>query len=103
MGQGVVPKMSNTVRQKTSPQHIYIMLPGERYARCVIKKNSLLYLAYTLDRMYVEIHGLSERTVDVRTLSADLLKRKVICYKIETDMTFSVVLEGLGWERWKER
>ena len=86
----------------TKTKHIVIQLPGEAISRVVIDKNSLLWLAYSLKREYVWLHGYLDDYVSIRSLSSDLLRSKIIAYKIDGPKTLSVILEGSGYKRWSE-
>lgn len=86
----------------TKTKHIVIKLPGEAVSRVVISKNSLLWLAYSLEREYVWLHGFMDDYVSVRSLSSDLLHAKIIAYKIDGPRTLSVILEGSGYKKWSE-
>ena len=83
-------------------KHIVIRLPGEAVSRVVTSKNSLLWLAYSLEREYVWLHGFMDDYVSVRSLSSDLLRAKIIAYKIDGPRTLSVILEGSGYKKWSE-
>ena len=83
-------------------KHLVIRLPGEAVSRVVISKNSLLWLAYSLEREYVWLHGFMDDYVSVRSLSSDLLRAKIIAYKIDGPRTMSVIIEGSGYKRWSE-
>lgn len=91
-------QLHNGVRTK----HIVIRLPGEAVSRVVISKNSLLWIAYSLEREYVWLHGFMDDYVSVRSLSSDLLRAKIIAYKIDGPRTLSVILEGSGYKKWSE-
>lgn len=91
-------QLPNGVRTK----HIVIRLPGEAVSRVVTSKNSLLWLAYSLEREYVWLHGFMDDYVSVRSLSSDLLRAKIIAYKIDGPRTLSVILEGSGYKKWSE-
>lgn len=91
-------QLPNGVRTK----HIAIQLPGEAVSRVVISKNSLLWLAYSLGREYVWLHGYMDDYVSIRSLSSDLLRAKIIAYKIDGPRTLSVILEGSGYKKWSE-
>lgn len=86
----------------TKTKHIVIKLPGEAVSRVVISKNSLLWLAYSLEREYVWLHGFMDDYVSVRSLSSDLLRAKIIAYKIDGPRTLSVILEDSGYKKWSE-
>mgnify|MGYP006886758967 CR=1 FL=1 len=102
MPNGLIPNCEDKVIRKMKKEHIMIHLPGEKFNRKVISTNSLLYVAWSLDKMYVQLNGLTDEAVDIRTLPSDLLKAKVICYKIYTDKTFAAVIAGSGYIMWSE-
>lgn len=102
MSNGVIPACEDKVIRKMKKEHIMIHLPGEKFNRKIISTDSLLYVAWTLDRMYVQLNGITEGAVDIRTLPSDLLKAKVMCYKIYTNKTFAAVINGSGYIRWSE-
>lgn len=81
-------------------KHIHITIPGERKARVVFDKDSLLYLAHTLDRYYVVLVGFSLDPVSVSSLSDDVLKSNVLCYRIESATTFSAVIPCTGFHEY---
>lgn len=83
-------------------KHIVIRLPGEAVSRVVISKNSLLWLSYSLEREYVWLHGYLDDYVSIRSLSNDLLRAKIIAYKIDGPRTLSVIIEGSGYKTWSE-
>ena len=62
----------------TKTKHIVIQLPGEAISRVVIDKNSLLWLAYSLKREYVWLHGYLDDYVSIHSLSSDLLMDHVL-------------------------
>jgi hypothetical protein len=86
----------------TKTKHVVIQLPGETVSRVVIDKNSLLWLAYSLKREYVWLHGYLDDYVSIRSLSSDLLRSKIIAYKIDGPRTLSVILEDSGYKKWSE-
>ena len=86
----------------TKTKHLIISLPGEAVSRVVISKNSLLWLAYHLNREYVWLHGYLDDYVSIRSLSNDLLRAKIIAYKIDGPRTLSVIVEGSGYKTWSE-
>lgn len=100
MGNGVIANADGATRNQLRKKHLMIVLPGEHVSRAVITKDSLLYVAYSLNKMYVHLHGFYEGAVDIRSLPQDLLKAKVICYKEDTYMTFSAVIAGSGYVVW---
>lgn len=100
MPNGVIPTCDDKVIRKMKKEHIIIHLPGEKFSRKIISTDSLLYVAWSLNKMFVQLNGITEGAVDIRTLPSDLLKAKVICYKIYTDKTFAAVIAGSGFIMW---
>ncbi len=100
MANGVIPVCEDKVIRKMKREHIIIHLPGEKFSRKIISTDSLLYVAWSLNKMYVQLNGITEGAVDIRTLPNDFLKSKVICYKIYTDKTFAAVIAGSGYVMW---
>lgn len=78
----------------------YISLKGRRNKIKCTNAKSLLALADNLQRDYVQIIGLCPCPIEVGSLSLDLLKKRVICYRIDSYKTFTVVLDGLDFKEW---
>lgn len=100
MGNGVLPDVSGTALCKLSNKHILIQMPGEKIKRKVISKDSLLYVAYSLNKEYVHLPGIHEGAVKVTGLSNDILRSKVLLYKVETYKTFTAIIAGAGYLIW---
>lgn len=100
MGNGVLPGAKGVVCCKIAKKHLLIQMPGETFKRAVISKESLLYVAYSLNRQYVQLPGIHDSPVRVIDLSNDMLRSKVLMYKIETYKTFTAIVAGAGFTIW---
>lgn len=100
MGNGVLPDAKGTARCKITKEHLLIQMPGETFKRAVISKESLLYVAYSLNRQYVQLPGIHDSPVRVIDLPNDMLRSKVLMYKIETYKTFTAIVAGAGFTIW---
>lgn len=100
MGNGVLPDAKGSTLCKIEKKHLLIQMPGENFQRKVISKDSLLYVAYSLGRQYVQLPGIHDGPVRVVDLSNDLLRSKVLAYKIETYKTFTAIIAGAGFTIW---
>ena len=100
MGNGVLPDAKGVARCRIEKGHLLIQMPGENIIRKVISKDSLLYVAYSLDREYVQLPGIHDAPVRVVDLSNDILRSKVLVYKLETYKTFTAIGAGAGFTIW---
>lgn len=100
MGNGVLPDAKGAARCKIAKEHLLIQMPGETFKRAVISKESLLYVAYSLNRQYVQLPGIHDSPVRVIDLPNDMLRSKVLMYKIETYKTFTAIVAGAGFTLW---
>lgn len=100
MGNGVFPDAKGAARCKIAKEHLLIQMPGETFKRAVISKESLLYVAYSLNRQYVQLPGIHDSPVRVIDLPNDMLRSKVLMYKIETYKTFTAIVAGAGFTLW---
>ena len=100
MGNGVLPDAKGVARGKIEKEHLLIQMPGEKTKRKVISKDSLLYVAYSLNRQYVQLPGVHDNPVRVIDLSNDLLRSKVLVYKVDTYKTFTAIIAGAGFTIW---
>lgn len=100
MGNGVLPDAKGVARCKIAKEHLLIQMPGEAFKRTVISKESLLYVAYSLNRQYVQLPGIHDNPVRVVDLPNDMLRSKVLMYKIETYKTFTAIIAGAGFTIW---
>lgn len=100
MGNGVLPNAKGAARCKIAKEHLLIQMPGETFKRTCISKESLLYVAYSLNRQYVQLPGIHDSPVRVIDLSNDMLRSKVLMYKIETYKTFTAIIAGAGFTIW---
>ena len=100
MGNGVLPDAKGAVRRKIAKEHLLIQMPGETFKRVVTSKESLLYVAYSLNRQYVQLPGIHDSPVRVIDLPNDMLRSKVLMYKIETYKTFTAIVAGAGFTIW---
>lgn len=100
MGNGVLPDAKGVAHRRIEKSHLLIQMPGEKIKRKVISKDSLLYVAYSLNREYVQLPGIHDGPVRVVDLPNDVLRSKVIVYKIETYKTFTAIVAGAGYIIW---
>lgn len=102
MGNGVLPAMNNGCVDKIGRKHILIQLPNETLKRKVIRKDSLLYVAAVLYKEYVHLPGFNDQCLKVSTLPNDILKARVLMYKVDTSKTFTAIIAGSGYNIWPE-
>lgn len=100
MGNGIFPEVSGLAECKVSKKHLLIRIPGENFNRKCISKDSLMYVAYSLNREYVHLPGINDGAIRVASLSTDMLKSKVFMYHIDTEKTFTAIVAGSGFTTW---
>lgn len=106
MGCGVFPDgINKTLEKNVNQKHITIVLPGSSRKYQLISTKSLMFLAYHLNKPYVILPGLSNRALEVSSLSYDILKAEVLAYDAgkPLEKTFTAVIKGSGFERWAPR
>lgn len=83
---------------------VTILLDGHRKPQRIRSSKSLLALYKHLGRDFVQIVGMCDYPVKVVSLSPDLLNAHVLAYRIDSYLTFTVVLKLVGgfapWEGW---
>lgn len=100
MGNGVFPEMKGVAECKVKKKHLLIRIPGENYDRKCLSKDSLMYVAYTLNREYVHLPGINDGSIRVASLSSDMLRAKVFMYHVDTAKTFTAIVAGSGFNIW---
>ena len=102
MGNGIFPELGKECQDKIGRKHILIQLPDETIKRKVIRKDSLLYVAAVLYKEYVHLPGFNDQCLRVSTLPNDILKARVLMYKVDTAKTFTAIITGSGYAFWPE-
>lgn len=100
MGNGVIPDAKGAVEEKLKKGNLLIRIPGENYDRKCLSKDSLMYVAYYLNREYVHLPGINDGAIKVSSLPNDMLRSKVFMYHIDTNKTFTAVIAGSGFTLW---
>lgn len=100
MGNGIIPDAKGAAEEKLKKKHLLIRIPGENYNRKCLSKNSLMYVAYSLNREYVHLPGINDGVIKVSSLSNDMLRSKVFMYHIDTNKTFTAIIAGSGFTLW---
>ncbi len=100
MGNGIIPDAKGVTEEKLRRKYLLIRIPGENYDRKCLSKDSLMYVAYSLNREYVHLPGISDGAIKVSSLSNDMLRSKVFMYHIDTNKTFTAIIVGSGFILW---
>lgn len=100
MSNGVLPQMEDIVEDTVGRRYILIKLPHETFKRKAINKDSLLYVAAMLKKDFVHLPGFNDQCLRVGSLSDDILRSKVIMYKVNTPRTFTAIIAGSGFSIW---
>jgi hypothetical protein len=100
MGNGIIPDAKGVAEVKLKKEHLLIRIPGENYDRKCLYKDSLMYVAYCLNREYVHLPGINDGAIKVSSLSNDVLRAKVFMYHIDTNKTFTAIIAGSGFTLW---
>lgn len=100
MSNGVLPQMEDIVEDTVGRRYILIKLPHETFKRKAINKDSLLYVAAVLKKDFVHLPGFNDQCLRVGSLSDDILRSKVIMYKVDTPRTFTAIIAGSGFNIW---
>ena len=103
MSNGTLPEMLPTVIGSIGRKHILIQLPGETIKRKCIKQDSLLYVAAALGKSYVHLPGFNDQCLRVGSLSNDILRAKVMMYKVDSPKTFTAIIDGSGFAVWNTK
>lgn len=100
MSNGVLPQMEDIVEDTVGRRYILIKLPHETFKRKAINKDSLLYVAAMLKKDFVHLPGFNDQCLRVGSLSDDILRSKVLMYKVDTPRTFTAIIAGSGFISW---
>lgn len=100
MGNGVIPDASGIAVLKLKKKHLLIRIPGEDFDRKCLSKDSLMYVAYSLNKEYVHLPGINDGVIKVSSLSNDMLRSKVFMYHVDTNKTFTAIIAGSGFTLW---
>ena len=100
MGNGVIPDAKGRAGEKLKKKHLLIRIPGENYYRKCLSKDSLMYVAYSLNREYVHLPGINDGAIKVSSMSNDMLRSKVFMYHVDTNKTFTAIIAGSGFMLW---
>ena len=100
MSNGVLPQMEDIVEDTVGRRYILIKLPHETFKRKAINKDSLLYVAAMLKKDFVHLPGFNDQCLRVGSLSDDILRSKVLMYKVDTPRTFTAIIAGSGFRIW---
>lgn len=100
MGNGIMPDVNGVAEEKLRNKHLLIRIPGDNYGRKCLSKDSLMYVAYSLNREYVHLPGINDGAIKVSSLSNDMLRSKVFMYHIDTNKTFTAIIAGSGFTLW---
>ena len=96
----MLPQMEDIVEDKVGRRCILIKLPHETFKRKAINKDSLLYVAALLKKDFVHLPGFNDQCLRVGSLSDDILRSKVLMYKVDTPRTFTAIIAGSGFSVW---
>lgn len=97
---GMLPQMEDVVEDTVGRRYILIKLPHETFKRKAINKDSLLYVAAVLKKDFVHLPGFNDQCLRVGSLSDDILRSKVLMYKVDTPITFTAIIAGSGFNIW---
>ena len=96
----MLPQMEDIVEDTVGRRYILIKLPHETFKRKAINKDSLLYVAALLKKDFVHLPGVNDQCLRVGSLSDDILRSKVLMYKVDTPRTFTAIIAGSGFNIW---
>lgn len=96
----MLPKMEDIVEDTVGRRYILIKLPHETFKRKAINKDSLLYVAAFLKKDFVHLPGFNDQCLRVGSLSDDILRSKVLMYKVDTPRTFTAIIAGSEFNIW---
>lgn len=96
----MLPQMEDIVEDTVGRRYILIKLPHETFKRKAINKDSLLYVAAILKKDFVHLPGFNDQCLRVSSLSDDILRSKVLMYKVDTPRTFTAIIAGSGFNIW---
>lgn len=96
----MLPQMEDVVEDTVGRRYILIKLPHETFKRKAINKDSLLYVAAILKKDFVHLPGFNDQCLRVGSLSDDILRSKVLMYKVDTPRTFTAIIAGSGFNIW---
>lgn len=96
----MLPQMEDIVEDTVGRRYILIKLPHETFKRKAINKDSLLYVAAVLKKDFVHLPGFNDQCLRVGSLSDDILRSKVLMYKVDTPRTFTAIIAGSGFNIW---
>lgn len=100
MANGMLPDVSGVAECRVARKHLLIRIPGENFERKCISKDSLMYVAYSLNKEYVHLPGINDGAIRVASLSNDMLRSKVIMFHVDTPKTFTAIVAGSGFMLW---
>lgn len=100
MSNGTLPSMSDSVEDAIGRRYILIKLPSETFKRRAINKDSLLYVASVLEKDYVHLPGFNDQCLRIGSLSDDILRSRVMMYKVDSPRTFTAIIAGSGFSIW---
>lgn len=100
MANGMLPDVSGATECRVARKHLLIRIPGENFERKCISKDSLMYVAYSLNKEYVHLPGINDGAIRVASLSNDMLRSKVFMFHVDTPKTFTAIVAGSGFMLW---
>lgn len=100
MSNGTLLSMSDSVEDAIGRRYILIKLPSETFKRRAINKDSLLYVASVLEKDYVHLPGFNDQCLRIGSLSDDILRSRVMMYKVDSPSTFTAIIAGSGFSIW---
>lgn len=103
MSNGTLPSMSDSVEDTIGRRYILIKLPNETFKRKAINKGSLLYVAAMLEKDYVHLPGFNDQCLRIGSLSDDILRSRVMMYKVDSPRTFTAIIAGSGFSIWPDK
>lgn len=96
----MLPQMEDIVEDTVGRRYILIKLPHETFKRKAINKDSLLYVAAFLKKDFVHLPGFNDQCLRIGSLSDDILRSKVLMYKVDSPRTFTAIIAGSGFNIW---
>lgn len=96
----MLPQMEDIVEDTVGRRYILIKLPHETFKRKAINKDSLLYVAAVLKKDFVHLPGFNDQCLRIGSLSDDILRSKVLMYKVDSPRTFTAIIAGSGFNIW---
>lgn len=103
MANGMLPNVTGVAECRVARKHLLIRIPGENFDRKCISKDSLMYVAYSLNKEYVHLPGINDGAIKVSSLSTDMLGSKVFMYHVDTPKTFTAIIAGSGFMLWSTK